>query len=146
VVRATVHYPIRVILAALTVSILCLFSMLEAMSNSSQMRGDGRDGYGAGRTIERMAEAQGLLPPSARVMYLSDIGLNDTGGTLAFLTAQYALAPRILVLPANANEVEWAIGNFASRRADPRSYGEALGFEMVRDYGKGVTVYRKKGR
>jgi hypothetical protein len=146
VVRATVHYRVRAAAAALVVSIVCLFSILDSMSESSQGRGDKRDGYGAGRTIERMAEAQGLLPPGARVLYLSDVGRDNDAGTLAFLTAQHALAPRLLVPPDKAKEADWAIGNFASPRADFRSYGEAQGFEIVRNCGGGVVVYRKKGQ
>jgi hypothetical protein len=93
-----------------------------------------------------MASARSLLPPGARVAYLSNLRPNDTSaGTLAFLTAQYALVPAVLVLADKAHGAEWAVGNFSSPRVDSRAFGEAAGFEMVRDCGRGIAVYRRKG-
>jgi hypothetical protein len=128
------------------IAVVCVLSALESVSSLSAERGDTRDGYGVESTIDRMATARTLLPPGARVAYLSDMRPNDTSaGTLAFLTAQYALVPAVLVLSDKAPRAEWAVGNFSSSRVVSRAFGEAAGFEMLRDCGRGVAVYRRKG-
>ncbi|MCL5746548.1 MAG: hypothetical protein M1541_21890 [Acidobacteria bacterium] len=130
----------------MAIAVVCVLSALESVGRLSEERGDTRDVYGVELTIDRMAVARSLLPPGARVAYLSDVRPNDTSaGTLAFLTAQYALVPAVLVLSGKAPRAEWAVGNFSSPRVDSRAFGEAAGFEMLRNCGRGVVVYRRKG-
>jgi hypothetical protein len=139
--------PALLVAIALTVAGICVLSALDTLGKIGGEPGNPRGGYGVDWTIDRMANARGLLPPGERVVYLSDVGPGgSTAGTLAFLTTQYALAPRLLVLPGRSRAAERAIGNFSARSVDPRAFGEAAGYDMVRDCGQGVAVYRRKGR
>ena len=102
-----------------------------------------RDAYGLGRTVERMASVEGTIPAAARTVYFSDVPLNTDTGIQAFLAAQYALAPRVVVQLGEAKGSIWGIGNY-SRRVDFQAYGESAGFRMLRDCGNGVVIYRKE--
>lgn len=133
----------RVISVTLVVSALAVPAALESYDVSKTLSEQSPDAFGATRTHARMAGAIALLPEEGEVAYLTDVGVETTAGTAAFLTAQNALAPRLLV-KANAKPAPlWAVGNF-SKPADFEAFGRERGYELVRDTGNGVVVYRRK--
>lgn len=129
----------RVLIAALAVSGLSLFASLTSYQFSTQLA---PDPFRITATRERFAAALELLPPSGVIAYLSDMPAGENAGTVAYMTARYAVAPRALV-PAGKLDADWAVGNFA-RPVDFAAFGERAGFALVRDFGNGVVVYRRR--
>jgi hypothetical protein len=71
------------------------------------------------------------------VGYVSDLG----GEAGILLAAQYALVPVLLVERPPGGLV---VGNF-SRPTDFAEFGRAHGLVLLKDYGAGVTLFRKTG-
>jgi hypothetical protein len=134
---------LRVIGAALLVAGLALFASLDSYSISSRLSERSPDIYGAAKAHLRFAPALPLLPAAGKVTYLSDLKFDDGSGTAAFLTAQNALAPRVLVMPDPAHPTAFAISQF-SKALDYDGFGQTHGYELVRDLGNGVILYRRK--
>ena len=93
--------------------------------------------------MRRFAGAATQLPAFGAVGYLSDVPFQDRG-TLAFLVAQYALAPRLLT-PVEQKDPQQAVGNF-SQPIDYAKAGAKAGYRMEADIGNGVVLYRKVRR
>lgn len=133
----------RVVGVTVLVSTLALWAALDSYDVSRRLSQEHPDPYGAASAHARMAPALALLPPAGEVAYLSDLGFDSAAGTAAFLTAQNALAPRLLVKSDTKPGPGWAIGNFSTPR-DFAAYGRERGFEVLRDTGHGVVVYRRR--
>jgi hypothetical protein len=94
------------------------------------------------RLEERFSEVSKVVPPGARLGYLSDVPV-DQGGSALHGAAQYALAPHVLDTAATPPR-KWILGDFyqpydAARTARERS------LEIVRDFGNGVVIFRRAG-
>ncbi len=121
---------------------LAVYSSLSSYDVSSSLRSQSRDQYRINVTVRRLAPVLARLPRGVPVGFITDVPLASDSGTLAFLAAQYALAPHLLVrLDQNVNPV-WAVGNF-SKPGDYAAAGTLLGFTPVEDFGSGVVVYRR---
>ena len=131
----------RVVIGVLAVAALAVFASMNSYQISAQDAEQFPDRYGVVAAEGRFAPALQLLPVNAVIGYISDLPLSETAGSTAFVAAQYAMAPRSLVL-ASAQRTQWAVGNFA-RPADFATIGVQAGFTMVRDFGSGVVVYRR---
>ena len=83
------------------------------------------------------------MPVAARLGYITDLDPSQSAYNTAFLAAQYALAPRQLVLAERGSQAEWAVGNF-SKPQDFAAAGAARGYEVAADLGNGVILYRRK--
>ncbi len=123
-------------LLLLAVVAVSLFAVLEIYSASGRQAQ--ADQYGVAATLEQLAPALARLPADAtRVVYLS-----DDPESLGFLSAQYAVAPRLLVSADHAAGVEWAIGRFGPA-ADAAALGAKAGFQVVEAPGSGVVLFRR---
>jgi hypothetical protein len=132
----------RVVAGVLAVAVLTVLAALNSYQVSQANAIQFADPYGAALAETRFAAALEQLPRDAVLAYVSDMRLGELAGTTAYLAAQYALAPR-MVIPAEENPAaEWAVGNF-SKPSDYAAAGAKIGFTMVRDFGSGVIVYRK---
>lgn len=96
------------------------------------------------RYLARFADAARLLPASGRIGYLGDaprdlveMALDPATG---LYLAQHALAPRILVPGSDA---AWVLCNFHDP-AECAARREGLGLELVRAFGSGVAVLRRR--
>ncbi|MEZ5403891.1 MAG: hypothetical protein R2729_29695 [Bryobacteraceae bacterium] len=119
---------------------LCLLVNLDLFRLSAEARANARDPYLVAMQDERFRDLASALPAGGGAGYVSDLGLDSTAGQAAYFTAQYALAPRLLA-PAEKTGGGPVVGNFA-RPPDLA----AMGFELVRDYGNGVMLLRRKAR
>lgn len=135
--------PIRVNAAAITVAVLALWASSNSYLVSRNLSEQRPDMYGARKAHLRFAPAIPLLPPNGPITYLSDLKFDDGSGTAAFLTAQNALAPHLLLMPGTHPRTEYAIGQF-SRQLDYAEFGSRHGFAFQRDLGNGVALYRRK--
>ncbi len=129
----------RASIAALVVTVLALLSSLTSYQISTQLVADP---FRISAAKERFSGARELLPRTTPIGYLTDMPMRDNTGTVAYMAARYAIAPRALV-PSGKTATEWAIGNFA-HPADFAAIGAQSGYGIVRDFGNGVVVYRRR--
>jgi hypothetical protein len=134
----------RVYAGALIVAVGALLAGAGSVRVVSGRRSQSHDPYGVELAQQRLAAAQSILPRTGIIGYISDLSTGDSGGTAAFLAAQYALAPRLLS-PVKDDGPEWAIGNF-SRPQDFLAKGARSGYSLHQDLGNGVLIYRRVKR
>lgn len=103
------------------------------------------DAYGVANAQARLAPILERIPAQARLGYLTDLDRSQKAFAPSILAAQYALAPRLLIDARAADPPEWAVGNFA-QPGDFQALGAGAGYELDRDYGNGVVLYRRKAR
>ncbi len=125
-------------IAAIAVAVLAIFSAMRSYDLSSQQA---PDPYGVTAGATRFAGALEILPASGVIGYLSDMPLGENIGSIAYMAAQYSVAPRA-ILPVEKLQAEWALGNFA-HPGNFAERGAQAGYRIVRDLGNGVVVYRR---
>jgi hypothetical protein len=101
------------------------------------------DAYGAARAEVRFASVAAQIPANGVLGYVTDLDPAGTAFAPAFLAVQYALAPRQVVIVQDANKPEWAVGNF-SKPVDYSAAGALAGYDVARDEGNGVILFRRK--
>ncbi len=129
------RYPLRTI-AGLSISVL--LSLYGALQFYGEQRKTDRrqpDPYKLIDQERRFAPVREFVPPNARVGYVSDLATDPA----LLLTAQYALAPRMIVKNPTS---EWVIGNFA-RPQDFAIYARTHGLILVKEFPDGVILFRR---
>jgi len=101
------------------------------------------DAYGGGAAQVRFAPLIARVPENAELGYITDLDPSQPAYAPAFLAAQYAVAPRLLVTIDAKTRPEWAAGNF-SKPQDFAQAGAARGYEIEADLGNGVVLFRRK--
>jgi hypothetical protein len=91
----------------------------------------------------RLDAVLAAMPADAAIGYISDLSPAEHTGGMALHAVQYALAPRLIADLAQYPAAEWVIGYF-HRPADFAALGSARGLDVVRDFGNGVVVYRRR--
>jgi hypothetical protein len=128
----------RAAIGALVVAALAVLAALHSYELSSQQA---PDPYRITAGATRFAAALEMLPASGVIGYISDMPTGDGAGSIAYMAAQYSVAPRA-ILPVERTQAEWALGNFA-RPGNFAERGAQAGYRIVRDLGNGVIVYRR---
>jgi hypothetical protein len=100
-----------------------------------------RDPYLINAQPERLREAIPYLPEHAEVGYLSDVSFEAVNGSVAYFGVMYALAPRLVTRSADSHE--WVVGNF-SHPLDYAAAGAAHHLELVKDFGNGIVLFRRR--
>jgi len=126
------------------ITIVAMAAVLAAANSWQLATQQQTDPFGVGPALERFEAVASRLPASGTIGYISDMPVNDRVGTLAYLQAQYALAPRVLA-PVDQMKPSLALGNFA-RPGDFKGVGARAGYTLETDLGNGVVVYRKASR
>lgn len=121
---------------------LCAAAALESYNVSRQLAASAPDTYGIQAAYNRFAPLQEKLPRDRDIGYITDLEDATQKATL-FLSAQYVLAPRLLVAAEEGKPREFAIGNF-HKAQDFAAIGRKYGFEMMEHLGNGVVLYRKR--
>jgi hypothetical protein len=144
--RASKHAESRsgvVTVVCLVVAVLAVFGELDSYRAVSAYNRQFPDAYGAGRAQIRFEPVLSRFPISAELGYITD--LTPSGAySAAFLAAQYALAPRQLVMLGPRTRPEWVLGNF-TKPLDFAAAGAAQGYELSSDLGNGVVLFRRRG-
>ncbi|MCL4793871.1 MAG: hypothetical protein KJZ84_04880 [Bryobacteraceae bacterium] len=135
------RYPALLLAVAVLVSVLSISGLLRSYRTTGQLAASSRDPYGVELAMRRFAPARRQLPAGARVAYFTDVPLNTEAGVAAFLAAQHALAPCLLVDPSGDQSPAWGAGNFSR----PQPY-EQPGYRVIADLGNGVILYRREER
>ena len=139
----SVRYPLWLQAGVCVIAALCLIAGIRSYRESDVYGRAYQDPYMINAQPQRLHEAIRLLPDHSTVGYLSDISFADTPGQAAYFGVAYALAPRLVV--RSADGPEWVIGNF-SHPLDYAAAGAAHSLELVRDFGNGVVVFRRRPR
>jgi hypothetical protein len=135
--------PSLVNAAALAVGVLGAWGALNSYQVSASYAEQFPDAYGGARAQARFAPLAERVPASAVLGYFTDLNGAQLVAESAFLAAQYALAPRVLVFLDGQSPPEWAVGNF-SMPTDFAAAGDARGYAMLADLGNGVILFRRK--
>jgi hypothetical protein len=120
--------------AALAVGVAALYATAEIYQAAAMANRQNRDPYLAGMQDARFAALAAVVKPSAKLGYISDLPAESAAGQAMYFTAQYALAPRLLVR-AEYTDAAQLVGNF-SRPPDLAK----MGFALERDFGNGVML------
>ncbi len=123
---------------AIAVAVLAIAAATRSYDLSTQQA---PDPYGVTAGQTRFAAALDALPATGVIGYISDMPVGENVGSIAYMAAQYAVAPRAM-MPVEKQSAEYALGNFA-RPGNFAERGSQLGYRIVRDFGNGVVVYRK---
>jgi hypothetical protein len=127
------------------VGVLAVFGALNSFQVSQGYSAQYPDAYGGARAEIRFAPLAARTSSRAQLGYITDLDPSQPGYASAFLAAQYALAPRLLVLLSapSADRPEWAAGNF-TKPQDYAAAGTPLGYEVSADLGNGVVLFHRK--
>jgi hypothetical protein len=101
------------------------------------------DAYGGASAEARFAPLLARVPPDGVLGYFTDLQPSQAAFAPAFLAAQYAAAPRQLLIVDAQTQPEWAVGNFAKPQ-DLAQAGEAHGYTLAADLGNGVVLFHRK--
>jgi hypothetical protein len=126
----------------MAVALLAVGAAVTLYQNASQLAQAQSDPYGSVSAERRFAAALSHIPKDVPLAYISDLEIGPKAGTTAFLCAQYAVAPHLLIPMAQGGRHEWAIGNFA-RQTDYAAAGASAGYRLEFDAGSGAIVYRR---
>lgn len=127
--------------AAIVAIVVAALAVLAAMKSYDLSTQQAADPYAITAAQARFAAALEILPVSGEIGYLSDMPLSDNVGQIAYMAAQYAMAPRAL-MPVEKAPAEWVLGNFA-HPGNFAERGAQAGYRIQRDLGNGVVVYRR---
>ncbi len=132
---------VRASIGACVVAVLALLASMSSYKISEQLAVKSPDPFRIADSERRFGGALELIPPTGTVAYVTDMPVGERTGSIAFMSTQYALAPRVLV-PAGTQPAEWAVGNFDAQ-GDYVAKGLVAGYMLVRDLGSGAVVYRR---
>src|SRR5579862_5644879 len=116
------RYPLRTLAGLGITAVLSVYGAVQFYGEQSERNQTQRDPYKLIDQERRFAPVKELVPPDALVGYVSDL---DNDPTLV-LTAQYTLAPRLIVKNPSSG---WVIGNF-TRPQDFEAFGRARGLTL----------------
>lgn len=114
------------------------FGLLEKLTEKSG------DAYHIGNVVERFAGIPNRTGNARLLGYFNDRTPGSVAQQAALTSAQFALAPQILVQDEKRKDVEYWIGDFNAPR-DFAGIGQVQGLDLVADLGQGVVLYRRGG-
>jgi hypothetical protein len=136
-----VRYPFWLTAGTGAVVLLCLFTAFQAYRSTDAYARAYQDPYMINAQPERVRQAIPYLPDKAQVGYLSDVSFEVATGSAAYFGVMYALAPRLVT--RSADHHEWVVGNF-SHPLDYAAAGREHHLELVKDFGNGIVLFRRR--
>ena len=124
-------------------ALFALFAVLDFWSFTLRFNRQYPDLYGIDLHERRLQTLVGELPPEAVVGYVSDLSFDTLDGQTAFFAAQYALAPRVVVMH-DSHYVEDLVLGYYSRQIDPLAEAANLGMKLREDFGSGVALFERE--
>ncbi len=140
--------PPRVWWRKVTVSVLASVAVYNALIQfglSDRFASLRADPFNVMEMQSRVGPILDRIPLTERVGYFSDVPMSVTAGSAAFLAAQHAFAPRILIredAPA-AKQARYWLAVF-SKEQDYVAPGAQRGLIMERDLGGYLIFYRRR--
>jgi hypothetical protein len=117
-----------------------LWAAVHYVDTESARQRQSPDRFRVAHQYARFVDFRATVPEDAILGYLNDLPAEDAVGTSMFFAAQYVLAPRLL---QETGSYELVLGNF-TRPADFAALGRRHGLRIVRDFGKGVVLFRRQ--
>lgn len=105
--------PTLIKAATLVVAVLGAAGAFSSYQVSATYAQQYPDAYGGERAETRFAPLSSRVPKSAELGYFTDLDPSQPAYAPAFLAAQYAVAPRMLVFLDGKERPDWAVGNFS---------------------------------
>jgi hypothetical protein len=141
--KQIVRYPSWLSAGVGAVVLLSLFAAFQSYRSEDAYARAYQDPYMIQAQPQRLREAVGYLPDKAVIGYLSDLPFDAVPGQSAYFGIMYALAPRLVTRSAEGHE--WVVGNF-SRPVDYAAAGGEHHLELVKDFGNGIVLFRRRAR
>jgi hypothetical protein len=135
--------PGLVTAACLAVGVLAVMGAFNSYQVSKGYAAQFPDAYGGASAEIRFAPLVARMPANVELGYFTDLDASHPAYASAFLAAQYAVAPRQLLIVYSQTRPEWAVGNF-SKPQDFVQAGDARGYNLEADLGNGVVLFRRK--
>jgi hypothetical protein len=139
--RQVVRYPLWLTAGIGGIVLLCIFTAFQSYRTAEADAQAYQDPYMVNAQPERLRGAIAYLPEHAELGYLSDLSFDATNGSVAHFGVMYALAPRLVTRSADSHE--WVVGNF-SHPLDYAAAGAAHRLEVVKDFGNGIVLFRRR--
>ena len=141
--REIVRYPLWLTAGIGVVVLLATGTAVQAVRSADAYARAYQDPYMINAQPGRLVEAVSYLPENGVIGYLSDLPLDGVGGQAAHFGVMYALAPRLVT--QSADSAEWVGGNF-SHPLDYAAAGREHRLEVVKDFGNGIVVFRRRAK
>lgn len=125
------------------VALLAAYGALNSYQVSAEYARQYPDAYGGERARIRFAPVLAKIPANGELGYITDLEPTHPAYSSAFLAAQYAVAPRVLLVVDPKTAPEWAVGNF-SKPQDYAGFGDTHGYSLSADLGNGIVLFRRK--
>jgi len=138
-------YPLAVTLVMTAITVLPVAATVSFWQRSNRFLQTGADPFRVGVQVERFRPLAAAVPPGSVLGYVTDLPRSTQAGASAFRTAQYALAPRLLVDVQGKQSWDLAVGNF-SRPQDYTAAGKPYGLLVVQDFGNGAVLFKRAAR
>ncbi len=94
--------------------------------------------------VGRFAPIAARTGGAARLGYFNDREKGSDAAQAALSSAQFALAPQLLVMDEERKDIEFWVGDFTAPREFAK-IGDVRGMSLIADLGNGVVLYRRGG-
>lgn len=141
--KQTVRYPFWLTAGIGGVVLLSIGTAVQSYRSADAYARAYQDPYMINAQPERLREAVRYLPDKAVIGYLSDLPFDAVSGQSAYFGVMYALAPRLVT--RSADRGEWVTGNF-SHPLDYAAAGREHHLELVKDFGNGIVLFRRRAQ
>ncbi len=132
-------YPPRVRFGVAAAVAFSMWGVIEYFGFEAAYQKQSRDPYRIAAQISRLAGVAAAVPDSEVLGYATDLVPGSVAALAIFNSAQYTLAPRLILQDTSQARV---LGNF-SRPADYAAIGRQHGLLVERDFQNGVVLFRK---
>ena len=134
----------RPIAALALVSVIAIGASIEYFGLIEQQTEQSADKFRIEAQINRFAPVAARTGGTARLGYFNDREKGSVAAQAALSSAQFALAPQLLVVDEARRDVEFWVGDFSTPREFAK-IGDVMDLALVADLGNGVVLYRRRG-
>ncbi|MBK5293723.1 MAG: hypothetical protein JJE04_18850 [Acidobacteriia bacterium] len=130
---------IRIWVGIVTAVVLSLLGAMDFYQLAAAARKHTPDPYLVATQLQRYEPVKQAVGEGVRLGYISNLAFETTRGSMMFYLAQYALAPRLVLVKP---EGEWVLGDFTAKM-DYEAKGKEHGLAIAQDFGDGLILYRR---
>jgi hypothetical protein len=135
--------PVRAWCGIGIVFLLCLTASLDFLEVMTANYRERPDPWGVAQQEERLAALRAELGAPAVIGYYSDVPFARNAGQAVFFSALYTMAPHLLAAERVSPRPEMVLGNF-HERPDLVLLEQQHGLKLLKDYGRGVMLFRQE--
>jgi hypothetical protein len=137
--------PIRAWIGIAVAFLLCLAASLEYYSYFTDYYRQNPDPMGVGSQELRLAQLRAELPAPSVLGYYSDLPIGKGGGSALFYQTMYTMAPHLVVPDSASDKPELVLGSFY-KRPDLDLLEREHGLRLIKDFGRGIRLFRRGGK